>query len=62
MTRFLVGTRKSAFTLTSDFRRSTLIALSGCCMMVFSAPATAGTAFGIYDARTLAMGGASRII
>ena len=59
MTRFLVGTRKGAFTLTSAGRRSTLIVLSGYCMMALSAPATAGTAFGIYDARTLAMGGAS---
>ena len=59
MTRFLVGVRRGAFILTSAGRRSTLIVLSGYCMMVLSAPATAGTAFGIYDARTLAMGGAS---
>ena len=59
MTRILTATRKGAFMLTSDFRRSALFVLSSYCMLALSAPATAGTAFGIYDARTLAMGGAS---
>ena len=39
--------------------RSILFALSTCCMIVLYSPAIAGTTFGIYDARTLAMGGAS---
>ena len=40
-------------------RRSTLIVLTSCFMFILSSPVTAGTSFGIYDARTLAMGGAS---
>lgn len=39
--------------------RSILIALSTCYMIALYSPAIAGTTFGIYDARTLAMGGAS---
>lgn len=36
-----------------------LVAVTGCCTFALASPAHAGTAFGIYDARTLAMGGAS---
>lgn len=40
-------------------RRSALIVLAACCLFVLPSQASAGTAYGIYDARTLAMGGAS---
>lgn len=35
------------------------VAAIGCCLLAFGTPATAGTSYGIYDARTLAMGGAA---
>lgn len=40
-------------------RRSSLIFLTGCCLFVLPLPVQAGATFGIYDARTLAMGGVS---
>ena len=40
-------------------RRLTLVALTACTLLILSSRVSAGTAFGIYDARTLAMGGAS---
>lgn len=40
-------------------KRAILLSLAGCCAVALTSPAHAGTAFGIYDARTLAMGGAS---
>ena len=36
-----------------------LVVLTGCYIFVWSSPVPAGTTFGIYDARTLAMGGVS---
>jgi len=43
--------------MTAGPRRSTLITLAVCCMLILSSPVPAGTTFGIYDARTLGMGG-----
>jgi len=40
-------------------KRALLLTLAGCCAVAATSPTRAGTAFGIYDARTLAMGGAS---
>ena len=40
-------------------RRLTLVALLACTLSILSSPVSAGASFGIYDARTLAMGGAS---
>ena len=40
-------------------RRSLLVAFCSWCVFSMSSPVIAGTAFGIYDARTLAMGGTS---
>ena len=45
--------------MTAGPRRSTLITLAACCMLILSSPVPAGTTFGIYDARTLGMGGAA---
>ena len=48
---------KSCKNVTS--RRSTLFVLSACHMFILSSPVSAGPTFGIYDARTLGMGGVS---
>jgi hypothetical protein len=40
-------------------RHSSLSLLSACCVFALSSPVLAGETFGIFDARTLAMGGAS---
>ena len=45
--------------ITGLSRRATLIVLAGCYLFVLSPTVAAGTTFGIYDARTLAMGGVS---
>ncbi|MGI9247428.1 MAG: conjugal transfer protein TraF [Woeseiaceae bacterium] len=42
-----------------QFRKFTVAGMAACCSITLTSPVLAGATYGIYDARTLAMGGAS---